>query len=102
MPNGSAEAGGAAPQGVTDLAVQHLGRNKEGWQVAETTFFRIFHNQSRDQIEKIAAVAENTRRDMYRKWFGAEGTDWADTSSPRVLLTREQNENNIGRWSYGE
>ncbi len=66
----------AAPESFAEIPVQHLGRNKEGWQVAETPYFRIFHNQSRDQIERVAAIAEKTRRDMYRKWFGNDGVDW--------------------------
>ena len=59
------------------VAVQHLGRNKEGWQVTETRYFLVFHNQNREQIEQVAAIAEKTRRDMYRKWFGTDGIDWA-------------------------
>ncbi len=45
--------------------------------MAETGSFRIFHNQTRDQIEKIAAVAEKTRQDMYHKWFGNDGATWS-------------------------
>jgi hypothetical protein len=59
------------------VSVQHLGRNKEGWQVAETRYFFIFHNQSREQVERVATIAETTRRDMYRKWFGVDGVDWS-------------------------
>src|SRR6202035_3125003 len=71
------QATATAVEAVTQITVQHLGRNKEGWQVAETPYFRIFHNQSREHIDKVAAIAEKTRLDMYRKWFGSEGTDWA-------------------------
>ncbi len=67
----------ANPDTSAAVTVQHLGRNKEGWQVAETPCFLIFHNQSREQVEKIAAIAENTRRLMYRKWFGSDGSTWA-------------------------
>lgn len=70
-------AGSLPPEVTAEVTVRHLGRNKEGWQVAETTFFRIFHNQDRNQIEKVAAIAEKTRRDMYHKWFGNDGIDWA-------------------------
>ena len=57
-------------------AVQHKGRTKEGWQLAETAHFRIFHNQSKEYVEKVALVAERTRKDMYRKWFNSDGPDW--------------------------
>jgi hypothetical protein len=65
-----------APDTSAQVTVQHLGRNKEGWQVAETRYFFIFHNQSREQVERVATVAETTRRAMYRKWFGVDGVDW--------------------------
>lgn len=66
----------ANPETIAAVTVNHLGQNKEGWQVAETPYFRIFHNERPEQVEKVAAIAENTRRAMYRKWFGSEGTPW--------------------------
>ncbi len=57
-------------------SVQHKGRTKEGWQLTETAHFRIFHNQSKDFVEKVALVAERTRKDMQRKWFGNDGPEW--------------------------
>ena len=59
------------------MSVSHLGRNKEGWMVAESPYFRIFHNHSQEQVEKIANVAEKTRLEMYRKWFGNSGPEWS-------------------------
>jgi tetratricopeptide (TPR) repeat protein len=72
-------AAGGRPE---DTAVEHLGQNKEGWQVAKTRHFFIFHNQTREHVEEVAAIAERTRRDMYRKWFGRDDVDW----SPRCEL----------------
>lgn len=46
-----------------------------GWSVAETTNFRIFHNQSTEYAERVARIAEKTRLDMQRKWFGT-AEDW--------------------------
>jgi hypothetical protein len=65
------------PDAASQTDVQHLGRNKEGWQVAETRYFRIFHNLVREQVEQVAVVAEKTRRDMYRKWFGTDQIEWS-------------------------
>jgi tetratricopeptide (TPR) repeat protein len=59
------------------LAMQHFGKNPQGWQVTETTNFLIFHNQSRDLIERVAQIAERTRQAMTRKWFGSEGEAWS-------------------------
>jgi len=86
--------GTSSPGTVTQVAaVQHLGRNNEGWQVAETKYFRIFHNQSREQIEKVAAIAEKTRGDMYRKWFGSDGVEW----SPKCELILHANSGDYSR-----
>jgi hypothetical protein len=64
----------AAP---TDVAVRHLARDPRGWEVAETRSFRILHKQPRDLAEKAAQVAERTRAEMQRKWFGGDGEPWA-------------------------
>jgi hypothetical protein len=61
---------------VAAITVEHRERNAQGWQVAETRYFRIFHKQPRDLADKVARVAEQTRRDMYRKWFGNDGEEW--------------------------
>jgi len=58
------------------VAVEHREGNAQGWQVAETRYFRILHKQPRDLVEKVARVAEQTRLEMYRKWFGSEGEAW--------------------------
>ncbi|MBI2805616.1 MAG: hypothetical protein HYX68_11615 [Planctomycetes bacterium] len=59
--------------------VRRLGRNKEGWQVVETTHFRIFHKNSDEFAERVGEIAESTRLAMFRKWFGIDGVDWQPT-----------------------
>lgn len=68
----------AAPRSGQEVvvAMQHYGRNPQGWQVTDTSHFRIYHNQSRELVERVARVAERTRVDMSRKWFGNDGVDW--------------------------
>ena len=66
----------ASPVSISTLKVRHMGANREGWQVAETTHFRIFHRQNNEYAERVAQVAESTRTAMYRKWFNAEGVEW--------------------------
>lgn len=56
--------------------VKHWGQNKEGWQVASTKHFHIFHKQNNEFAERVAQIAENTRVTMYRKWFDADGVEW--------------------------
>lgn len=66
----------AAPEVSGEFTLQHLGKNKEGWSVSETPHFRIFHHQGPEVAEKVAKIAETTRLQMYRKWFGHDGVDW--------------------------
>ncbi len=63
----------AAP---TPVAVKHLAKNGQGWQIAETANFRVYHNQSQDFAEKAARMAEYTRTQMGRKWLGGDADDW--------------------------
>lgn len=58
------------------VLVQHRGRNSQGWQVAETRHFLIFHSQTTELAEKVARIAERSRVEMYRKWFGHDGSEW--------------------------
>ena len=69
---------GSVPDVVQDppLNLQHYAKNPQGWMVTETTHFRIFHNQTTQYAENVAQVAEATRTQMLRKWFGKEGEDW--------------------------
>jgi hypothetical protein len=71
----AAGSAGPAPE-QAQVAVRHLDRQPDGWAVAETANFRIFHNQPREVAERVAQVAERTRSAMQRKWFGEGGEDW--------------------------
>jgi tetratricopeptide (TPR) repeat protein len=56
-------------RGGDSTAVRHLTQRIAGWSVAESDNFRIFHKENRELAEKVAQIAERTRRDMGRKWF---------------------------------
>jgi hypothetical protein len=58
------------------VEVRHAPRQGQGWAVAETANFRIFHNQSHELAERVARVAESTRSAMARKWFGDNSGAW--------------------------
>ena len=66
-------SGAAAGEPVT---VRHGARTPEGWYVAETANFRIFHHQNRETAERAAQVAERTRLEMARKWLGEVEPAW--------------------------
>jgi hypothetical protein len=58
-------------------AVQHSARaNAQGFYLAETTNFRVFHTQSPQFAEQVAQVAERTRARVQQKWFGSAGEPW--------------------------
>jgi tetratricopeptide (TPR) repeat protein len=54
---------------TSTVAVQHSPRNAEGWLLAETENFRIFHNQPQELAERVAQLAEHTRVEIQIKWF---------------------------------
>ena len=58
------------------LNLQHFGKNPQGWAVTESSNFRIFHNQDREYVERVALIAERTRLAMSKKWFGADQAAW--------------------------
>jgi hypothetical protein len=67
----------AAPQEPDEpVTVRHLGRQANGWQLAETANFRIFHSQDQGLVEQVARAAEQTRARMHRKWFGGKAPAW--------------------------
>jgi hypothetical protein len=67
----------AKPKGPPAVPVKYVReRNAGGWELAETTNFRIYHNQSREYVDRVARIVEFTRIEMQRKWFGGTGPDW--------------------------
>lgn len=59
--------------------ISHRDPADDGWQVAETVHFRIYHHESRAFAERIARAAERTRESAQRKWFGDEAVAWDDS-----------------------
>jgi hypothetical protein len=71
---------GQTPRGDTKhnepaVPVAHRGE-QNGWFVAESANFRLFHQQSRSLAEVVLRKAEQARAVQQRKWFGAVGADW--------------------------
>ena len=58
------------------VGVKHFEKGADGWARVETANFRIFHTQSKQIAEQAAQIAEKTRTDMAKKWFGAPGEKW--------------------------
>jgi hypothetical protein len=68
----------AAPDEVkADVEVRHTPRQQgQAYAVAETANFRIFHNQSREVVEKAARTAEAARAAAGTKWFNEPAPAW--------------------------
>jgi hypothetical protein len=56
--------------------VRHAEKPYQGWHVAETANFRIFHNESRELVDQVAQSAEKSRMEAERKWFGGGVEIW--------------------------
>jgi hypothetical protein len=68
-----------APPRPADKAsgpITHLDKKVDNWRVAETPNFRILHDQSKELVDKVGRVAEQTRVNLQKKWFGDVTTDW--------------------------
>lgn len=61
---------------ASHVVVRELGTNSDGWSVAETPNFRVYHRQDPDIARQAARVAERTRAEMQKKWFGRTGPTW--------------------------
>ena len=65
----------ARRNGGGGAGLRHLEQRVGSWSVSESDNFRIFHKEDRGLAERVAQVAERTRREMGRKWFG-DDSEW--------------------------
>jgi len=84
-PGKDAGTGGEAPF----VTVRQLPAGSDGWAVAETTNFRVYHRQKPELAEQAVRIAEKTRVDMLRKWFGDLDPEWNPKCEIRLHLTAE-------------
>jgi hypothetical protein len=78
----AAVANAGSPAAVEQPAVKHAAGSTNGWQLAETTNFRLWHCQAQAQAEEVLRTAERARSHVYRKWFSEAGVAW----TPRCEL----------------
>jgi hypothetical protein len=71
------------------VEVRHIPAHDKNWPEAETANFRVIHNQSRELAESAARIAEITRTQMMRKWFGDDAAPW-DHKCVIVLYANSQ------------
>jgi hypothetical protein len=63
-------------EAVQKVKVRHLDKLANGWGVAQTTHFRVYHHQAPALAEKAAIAAERARTAAYRKWLDDTDADW--------------------------
>jgi hypothetical protein len=92
-----------APTAVAAVAVKHLPKNKDGWQLAETANFCIFHRGTEDYAVQVAHLVERVRDQMHRKWFGVEPPPWTPKCVVVIHASPEdyQKATGVGRESPG-
>jgi hypothetical protein len=58
------------------VEVTYLKEKDEGWSLAETPNFRIFHKHEHKVVDQVAQTLEWSRTLAYRKWVGAVDDAW--------------------------
>ena len=58
------------------LILRYVAADANGWSMAETRNFRIWHYHSRKVVEKAARSAEDARTAALTRWFTEAGDDW--------------------------
>lgn len=71
------QAGAGGDSDAEDLPVDDRGRDPEGWSLVETSSFRVHYAGDRQTAVRAARIAERTRAEMQRKWFGTLGPAWS-------------------------
>jgi tetratricopeptide (TPR) repeat protein len=61
---------------VAEVTIRHAPRQGQGWALAETANFRVFHATSVEVAEKACRLAEATRAAMARKWLSTTLPNW--------------------------
>lgn len=69
--------------------VDHWDQTWNGWSVAESTHFRIFHQNTPDLAEQVARIAESTRAAVQQKWFG-KASEWNGRCEVFLYTTGEE------------
>lgn len=75
--SGSSDSNGSRQADDFDgVKVFHDPQPTGGWQIANTHHFRVFHKLERSSAERVAQVAERTRRVQGKRWFGEKAIAW--------------------------
>jgi hypothetical protein len=79
------------------IGIRFLDEKDDGWSLAETTNFRIFHKHDKKTVEQVAGVVERSRISAYAKWVGGEDEDW----KPKCYLFLDNTEGGAAKLLHG-
>ncbi len=85
-----ARRGGAAVRVETPATVKQLDKVTNGWSVAESENFRVYHRNNPELAEKAAQTAEHARHEVSHKWFNDDGEKWADRCELYLHATAQE------------
>ncbi len=63
-------------EATASITVRHTPREGQGWALAETANFRVFHATTEAQATRAARLAEAARTALARKWLGEVPANW--------------------------
>jgi hypothetical protein len=69
-------AGNEKDETLAKVEVTYLKDKDEGWSLAETANFRIFHKHDQKLVDQVAQTLEKSRTLAYRKWVGEVDDAW--------------------------
>jgi hypothetical protein len=70
------------------IAVRHTG-SRDGWEIAESANFYLWHQSTRGQAERLLRSAEEARARICRRWFSEVGPDWQPRCTLNLYPSRE-------------
>ena len=79
--------------------VKRQSRGSDGWQIAETANFRIFHNQAGDLAERVAGIAEKTRATVEARWFAGASAPWEPKCNIYLHATGQDYSRKTGQYN---
>jgi hypothetical protein len=92
-----------SPKPQTRSATTGLVKNQsgtvDGWKVAETANFRIFHNQPMELVEKVAEAAERSRAAVEARWFAGASGGWDPKCSIYLHATGQDYSRKTGQFN---
>lgn len=88
---GQLDTAGRWSEGVPpSIPVRHLEAQVDGWSVAETKNFRIYHRDWPELAEKTGRVAERARSAALQRWFGEARQEWQPRCAIYVHASGEE------------